>query len=231
MKNRIFALLLLCIAGSSCLKEKLEEGYNKQEANIDSYIAKNPTGQRDSVIIDTLGTYLDTTFVYDTTYVDDVTIIDTSIANIELKYKTEKRDTVITDSLRVVYNGGATRLVRLEEGNGPELSADGNIAFYYAGYTFNGSIDKRNLFVTNHQATAESSNFSLTDPDYSLYEINLGETELIEGLRDGLIGVRAGEQCDILFSGKYAFGNSVFGTIPANSALAFQIWVVGVSND
>lgn len=178
MKNRIFALLLLCIAGSSCLKEKLEEGYNKQEANIDSYIAKNTT----------------------------------------------------SDSMRVVYNGGATRLVRIE-GTGPMLEPDGSVSFYYAGYIFSGSIDKKNLFVTNHQETAESSNFTLTDPDYSLYEINLGKTELIEGLRDGLIGVRAGERCDILFSGKHAFGNSVFGTIPANSALAFQIWVVGVSND
>lgn len=230
MKNRIFALLLLCIAGSSCLKEKLEEGYNKQEANIDSYIAKNPTGTRDSVIIDTLRTYLDTTFVFDTTYVDDKMVIDTTIAGIEVKHETQKRDTTITDSLRVVYNGGSTRLVRLE-GTGPMLEPDGSVSFYYAGYTFSGSIDKKGLFVTNHQATAESSGFVLSDPDYSLYEINLGETELIEGLRDGLIGVRAGERCDILFSGKYAFGNSVFGTIPANSALAFQIWVVGVSND
>lgn len=230
MKNKIFAFLILCIAGSSCIKEKLEEGYNKQEANIDSYIAKNPTVKRDSVIIDTLGTYIDTTFVYDTTFVGDEMNIDTLIAGIELKYKTEKRDTVVTDSLRVVYNGGSTRLV-WTEGSGPMLEPEGSVSFYYAGYTFKGSIDKNNLFVTNHQATAESSNFILTDPDYSLYEINLGETELIEGLRDGLIGVRAGEQCDILFSGKHAFGNSVFGTIPANSALAFKIWVIGVSND
>lgn len=230
MKNKIFAFLILCIAGSSCIKEKLEEGYNKQEANIDSYIAKNPTVKRDSVIIDTLGTYIDTTFVYDTTFVGDEMNIDTLIAGIELKYKTEKRDTVVTDSLRVVYNGGSTRLV-WTEGSGPMLEPEGSVSFYYAGYTFKGSIDKNNLFVTNHQATAESSNFILTDPDYSLYEINLGETELIEGLRDGLIGVRAGEQCDILFSGKHAFGNSVFGIIPANSALAFKIWVIGVSND
>jgi FKBP-type peptidyl-prolyl cis-trans isomerase len=71
----------------------------------------------------------------------------------------------------------------------------------------------------------------LTDPDYSLFEINLAETELIEGLYNGIIGVKAGEECEILFSGKYAFGNSTFGIIPANSALAFKIWVVGVSND
>mgnify|MGYP002512817307 CR=1 FL=1 len=40
-----------------------------------------------------------------------------------------------------------------------------------------------------------------------------------------------GEECEIIFSGKYGFGNDVFGIIPANSALLYKIWVVGVAND
>ena len=174
---KILILSVFCIAGISCVKEKLEEGYNKQESQIDSYIIKNKA-----------------------------------------------------DTMRVVYNSGSSRLVKVE-GEGPELESNGSVSFYYAGYRFTGNIDKNNLFVTNHQQTAESSGFVLTDPDYSLFEINLAETELIEGLYNGIIGVKAGEECEILFSGKYAFGNSTFGIIPANSALAFKIWVVGVSND
>jgi hypothetical protein len=237
IKTKIFALLLICLAGTSCLKEKLESGYNKQETSIDSYISKNPTANRKATISDTL-TVIDTIPVYDTTYryetdgngvIDTIMVIDTT-EKYESKIEIQERDTTWTDSLRVVYNNGSTRLV-WDEGTGPMLDSDGSISFYYAGYTFNGSIEKRNLFVTNHQATAEASGFALSDPDYGLYEINLGETELIDGLRSGLTGVRAGERCDILFSGKYAFGNSTFGIIPANSALAFQIWVVGVSND
>ena len=87
------------------------------------------------------------------------------------------------------------------------------------------------MFVTNHQATAEQAGWNLTDADYQLYEINIGETKLIPGLRDGLLGVKAGEECEILFSGKYGFGNEDFGIIPANSALLYKIWVVGVAND
>ncbi len=237
IKTRIFALMLICLAGTSCLKEKLEAGYNKQETSIDSYIAKNPTTQRTATIADTL-MFTDTVFVYDTTYaylpdadgaIDTVMVIDTAV-RYEPREEIQTRDTTWTDSLRVVYNNGSTRLV-WDEGTGPMLEPNGSISFYYAGYTFSGSIEKRNLFVTNHQETAESSGFTLTDQNYELYEINLGETDLIDGLRSGLTGVRAGERCDILFSGKYAFGNSTFGIIPANSALAFQIWVVGVSND
>lgn len=237
LKDRLFAILLICLAGTSCLKEKLETGYNKQESQIDTYISNNPTAKRTAKITDTLEV-IDTVFIYDTSYIyvpgengitDTVMVIDTT-EGYEHSYQIQTRDTTWTDSLRVVYNNGSTRLV-WDEGTGPMLEPDGSVSFYYAGYTFSGSISKQNLFVTNHQATAEASGFALTDPDYELYEVNLGETELIEGLRNGLEGVRAGERCDILFSGKHAFGNTTFGTIPANSALAFQIWVVGVSND
>ena len=44
-------------------------------------------------------------------------------------------------------------------------------------------------------------------------------------------GVKAGEECEIIFSGKYGFGNDSFGIIPANSALLYKIWVISISNE
>ena len=100
------------------------------------------------------------------------------------------------------------------------------------GYTFKGNnVSASNLFATNHQQTAESSNFITTDPDYSIVEVNMAETDMLEGLRDGLVGVRAGEECEILFTAKYGYGNKTFGIIPVNSALLYKIWVAGVAND
>ena len=139
-------------------------------------------------------------------------------------------DSSKTDSLRVVYNGGAARLV-LTEGTGEELNANGTAAIYYAGYVFNGSKSKTNLFITNHEDTAKSAGWNLTDEDFGIYQFNMSETKFIEGLRNGLIGVRGGEHCQILFSGKYGFGNEEFGIIPTNSALLYEIWVEAVSND
>ncbi len=172
-------LMALAAINSSCIKEKLEEEYNKQEEQIDKYITTEAGKD---------------------------------------------------ESYTITYNGGASRLTKLA-GEGPELSPEGSVSFYYAGYTFEGSINSSGLFSTNHQATAESSGWTLTDPDYSLMEINLKDDSLLEGVRNGLVGVQAGEECEILFSAKYGFGNSTFGIIPAKSALAFKIWVVGVSND
>lgn len=144
-----------------------------------------------------------------------------------------KIDSYITgkgDQYRSIRNGGANRLV-VKEGEGEELQRNGFVSYYYTGYKFTGNFSASNLFVTNHQETAEKAGWNLTDADYQIYEINLGDAKLIPGLKDGLLGVRAGEECEILFSGKYGFGKEQFGIIPANSALLYKIWVVGVAND
>jgi FKBP-type peptidyl-prolyl cis-trans isomerase len=180
MKLRNLALVFMCIASVSCVKQKLESTYNSQENRIDQYIEKNRISG--------------------------------------------------TDTLRVVYNGGASRLVT-KEGNGPELSADGNIAFYYAGYTFSGSISNSNLFSTNHQQTATQAGWTLTEEDAKALSINMNDYKLLPGLKSGLTGVKGGEECQILFTGKYGFGNKAFGIIPANSALVYKIWVESISND
>ena len=186
------------MAASSCIKEKLETGYKKQESQIDSYLSKNNTVKRDSTIVFEDGT---------------------------------KKDTTWNEELEIVYNRGAARLIK-KKGTGEKLSADGAVSFYYAGYIFKGGAPTAaNLFATNHQTTAETSEFETTDADYSLFEVNMAETEMLEGLRDGLEGVRAGEECEILFTAKYGYGNRTFGIIPANSPLLYRIWVVGVSND
>lgn len=175
--RKIFATVFIGLACCSCVKEKLEMTYNKQEDSIDKYINSN-----------------------------------------------------LKEDRTVAYNNGSARLT-LIPGEGEELSPDGTIGFYYAGYTFNGSINSANMFATNHEPTATAAKWTLTDPEYTLMEINLKDGKLLEGVRNGLVGVKPGEECEILFCGKYGFGNSTFGMIPANSALAFKIWVVSVSND
>ena len=141
-----------------------------------------------------------------------------------------KNDQGGSDTRRVVRNAGSNRLVT-REGTGEELAADGYVSFYYAGYTFSGSVSASNMFSTNRLATAEEAGWNTEDDGYGLYEISLNDKELIDGLKKGLEGVKAGEECEILFSAKYGFGNKSLGIIPAKTALFYRIWVVGVTND
>lgn len=205
MKSKIILIIIACMAAGSCVKDKLEETYSKQETQIDAYITKNMVVKRDSIQIIV------------TPNAEDPAKNDTTRVKVEWE-----------DTLDVVYNKGAARLVKTE-GTGPELKANGAVSFYYAGYVFNSSPST--LFATNHQETAAGAGFVLTDEDYAIFEADMTSTRMIEGLKNGLVGVRSGEECEIIFSGKYGFGDEIFGTIPVNSALLYKIWVVGVSNE
>ena len=129
---------------------------------------------------------------------------------------------------RVYVNDGCSRVV-LEEGQGPDsLAADGKVTFHYAAYTFTGSLTKNNLFDTNHPETAQSSGWS--DIATSPVTLDLKTDQVMKGLRNGLYGVKAGQECYILFNGKYGFGNKPVGTVSANAALLYHIWVQSIQN-
>ena len=209
-RNIISATLFIVVALTSCVKEKLQDTYNKQEDKIDQYINR----QR----------YVNRTV--------QVPARDPETGEIKMDEngQTVMKDSTVTDTLRVVYNEGASRLIT-KEGEGEELRADGAIAFYYAGYTFNGSINPTNLFATNDTDAAAESGWTLSEEESKILTISLKDYELIPGLRNGLIGVRSGEECQIFFSGQYGFGKKGVGIVPANSALAYKIVVESISNE
>ncbi len=156
--------------------------------------------------------------------------LETSYNNQETKIDNYISALVTKDSIRVVHNAGAHRAV-LVEGEGEPLSNKGSVAFYYAGYVFNGNISSSNLFATNHEPTATSSSFNAPGFPLEVRIEDMSDSQLLKGLYNGLVGVQAGEECVILFSGKYGFGKKAVGTIPANSALAYHIWVESINND
>lgn len=130
----------------------------------------------------------------------------------------------------VTHNNGSNRLT-LTQGEGEALKEGGTISFFYAGYVFSSGISTSNLFDTNHEETAVAAQWNVTDADFSVRTMTLNDENFIPGLKNGLVGVKGGEICYIIFSGKYGFGKRQKGTIPANSALAYQIWVESISNE
>ena len=133
--------------------------------------------------------------------------------------------------VRTVYKDKSIRVVMQEGTTADSLAADGVVSFYYGGYTLTGtSVSASNLFATNRSELA--SGWKVTDETaFDIKTLKLDEDLLLEGLRDGLTGVKGGEECYILFLGKYGFGNKVSGTIPAKSTLAYHIWVESISNE
>lgn len=132
----------------------------------------------------------------------------------------------------VCYQDGVTRVTvkRSAAETEDSLNTDGLAALWYAGYTFTGSVSVSNLFTTNY--TEVTNTWAVSDSSiFKIAMVRPSEGELVDGLRRGLPGVKAGDECYILFSGKYGFGDRILGTIPANAALAYHIWVQSISNE
>ena len=136
------------------------------------------------------------------------------------------------DTAYVVHNAGSSRVV-VVPGDGDSLSTDGTVSFYYAGYVLkNSRLSSSDLFATNDKDIATAAGWTLSDDSaFEIKTLNVGADGLVTGLRHGLEGVKAGQECYILFSGKYGFGKHQSGTIPANAALAYHIKVESISNE
>ena len=130
------------------------------------------------------------------------------------------------------YNNGSVR-VTVVHGDGQGLEKDGAVSFYYAGFYITGtSINNGSLFATNYDTFASSARWTVTDSTaFDIKTVSLAKDEIVEGLKNGLVGVKGGDECYVLFSGKYGFGKHYIANIPPNSALAYHLWIKSVTND
>ena len=137
------------------------------------------------------------------------------------------------NGIATLYKDGSVRVIMQEGHTADSLLSSGAVTFYYAGYILNGtSVSARDMFATNRQVEAEAAGWDPQDEDaFSPVTVAMDSNDLIEGLRNGLLGVRGGEECYILFSGKHAYGKRALGTIPAKSALVYHVWVESMTNE
>ena len=129
-------------------------------------------------------------------------------------------------------NGGAYRVTLADTlSHADSLDYGGSVSIWWACYVLSGSsVSASNMVATNKQECADEAGWALTDSgQYQLDTFTLDD-ELLEGLKLGLHGVATGDECYIMFSGKYGFGKMKQGTIPARSALVYHIWVDSYSN-
>ncbi len=130
------------------------------------------------------------------------------------------------------YLDGSVR-VTVTHGEGEALKEDGAVSFYYAGQYISGSsLSPSTLFATNYDVYANSVGWKITDTTaFKIRTVNLAKDDLVEGLRNGLAGVKAGDECYVLFSGKHGFGKKKIANVPSRAALAYHLWIKSVSNN
>jgi len=131
----------------------------------------------------------------------------------------------------VDYLDGVTR-VTVAHGEGEALKDKGAVSFYYVGYYVNStSLSQSNIFATNNEDFAKSIRWDITDSTlFEIKTLDLSKESVVSGLQKGIIGVKSGDECYVLFNGRHGFGKHATGKVPPNSALAYHLWIKGVSN-
>lgn len=124
------------------------------------------------------------------------------------------------EGVRIARNGGSNRIVYTEGTGADSLAVGDSVKFHYAGYIFSGG--KGTLFATNNEEIAAGHDFPLSG---GLEKRVLGGSSMVSGLTNGLVGAKKGEKCDIVFSAKYGFNNTVVYNVPKLSPLIFEVWI------
>ena len=210
-----FALSFLLAVLSGCSASR-ENTYNTQEDRIDKYLS--------SVTVSI--TYPGTTYrnYWEKDHIVSMTAQTEENSEGGLDTLSVK---VTVKPRRTVRQNGSNKAVWIE-GTGEEAGSKAAVTLYYEAYTFDSR--PQSLFATNMQSLVDDGTWTVTDPDCNPVTLNLDDRNLTEGLRNGLLGCRAGEDSFIVFSGKYGFGKKPLGTIPANAALFYHVIIESVRN-
>lgn len=108
----------------------------------------------------------------------------------------------------------------------------GKVSLYYGCFILSSaSLSTANLVATNLKQLADDAGWSLSDESHFKLDTLTLDQALVPGLAAGLVGVQPEDEGYILFTGKYGFGASEKGTIPARSALAYYFWIENISNE
>lgn len=155
----------------------------------------------------------------------DFTTQDTNIESIVSSLSADNEGSVVE------YFDGPVRVTTVS-GTGEALKDGGTVSFYYGVYRISGSsLSSGDLVATNSKEYAESAGWSVSDTTlYKISTVSLSDDQLVKGLRKGLVGVKAGDQCYVLFNGRYGFGKHKVGKVPGNSALAYHLQITEVAN-
>jgi hypothetical protein len=156
-----------------------------------------------------------------TTYDKQTTYIENFVA----ARQKESPDAVL------VRQDGAYRLTLndIPEESSPALERGHRVRLNYGCFTLtSATLSSTNLVSTNIKDLATQAKWTLSDESIFQPVTVTVDDSLVPGLASGLVGMQAGEEAYILFTGEFGYGNSERGTIPALSALAYYVQIEAI---
>lgn len=113
--------------------------------------------------------------------------------------------------------------IAIQPSYGYEVNNGDTVEFWYTGYT---PESTPLVFDTNIESVAVSSNLDVNVRTFEPLRVIAGETNLIEGLKRGLLLTRLNQKSTIIFPSYLGFKDQIVGPLEAWTSLAYDIEVV-----
>ncbi len=120
-------------------------------------------------------------------------------------------------------NDGVYHIIR-KPSFGYQVALGDTVSFTFTGYTLSGII-----FETNDIKIARLEKLDTTVRSFSPIKLIVGNSNLIDGITNGLLAIRGGEEATIIFPSTLGYGKNVMGPVESNSPLAFDIELISVN--
>lgn len=113
----------------------------------------------------------------------------------------------------------------LTKGYGYQVNRGDSVAFWYIGQTLTGIV-----FDTNILDVAIKKDLDTSTRNFEPIKVVAGKSNLLEGLKRGLLLCREGQNSMILFPSSLGFEGNAVGPIDPWSPLAYTIFIIYVKN-
>lgn len=130
---------------------------------------------------------------------------------------------ISTNKLTYTKSDGVYHIAT-EPSYGYEVNNGDTVKFWYVGYTLSGLV-----FETNVESVAIEENLNTEVRGFEPLSVVAGETDLIAGLRRGLLLTRLNQTSTIIFTSDLGFKGQIVGPIDAWSPLAYDMVVIYVN--
>jgi len=105
----------------------------------------------------------------------------------------------------------------LKVGTGAEAVTGKQVAVHYSAWLFDATKPDYKGRITDTSRTRNQP-----------FMFTLGQSRVIKGWEEGLLGMKVGGQRNIIVPAEKAYGSNSYGLIPSNSVLVFDIELVEV---
>lgn len=104
-----------------------------------------------------------------------------------------------------------------------EVNSGDTVEFWYKAYT---PTSTALVFDTNIKTEAITAKLDTNVRDFKPMRVIAGKTDLVEGLKRGLLLTRLNEESTLIFTSDIGFKDQIIGPLPAWSSVAYDIQII-----